>query len=286
MNTFASDFTKEGFLAYRNYRDSELEKLRSTLSPNLSAVVFHYEGDPASKIYLRNKQKLALKFGIDLKIESFKSLDRFEFINKVRNCSDIPRMVQFPLPWPINVNEFDMDIYDIDGLSTGSIVAPCTPLGIMNHLKYVYASKHMSLEDKNIVIINRSDLVGNPLLKLAKEENMNVVQIHSKTSLQNKLRYLAIADVVVTATGKQSFGQLEAAVMNPYRNPIIYDVGIIRTKDGIYGDVSKDLYENKDLAISPVPGGVGLLTLREFIYNILYIHKYLEDWQRGLMQRS
>lgn len=286
MNIFKEFFTKKGFLSYQSYRDEELEELRLSLFPNISAAVFHYKGDPASEVYLRNKQKLALKFNIDLQIKSFDSIDRDKFIYEVRNCRTIPRMVQFPLPWPVNINEFDMDIYDIDGLSNGSIVAPCTPAGIMNHLKFVYACKNRSLEDKNIVIINRSNLVGNPLLELAKAENMNVIQIHSKTSLPNKLRYLAIADVVVTATGKQSFGSLEAAVMNPYRNPIIYDVGIIRTKNGIFGDVCKDLYENKDLAISPVPGGVGLLTLREFIYNILYIQKLKEDWQRGLMQRS
>lgn len=276
---YSDYFTKTAFQFYLEGYDAELKFLRDQYAEDdIKAIAIHSSFDPASEIYLRNKKKIAEKFGIELKIFDIKATSQEEFIKKVQNIKSdyiVPIIIQFPLPWHIPMDKFKIWNRDIDGLSSGSIVDPCTPAGIMKHLQWAMEMEHKDISDLNILIINRSELVGNPLARLARNLDMNVMQIHSKTSLKNKYRLFELADVIVTATGKQNFISLKD-LPHIRRDAIIYDVGITRTKEGkVTGDCSNEIKNIR--TISPVPGGVGLLTLREFIYNILTIHSYIRN---------
>ena len=138
----------------------------------------------------------------------------------------------------------------------------CTPKGIVDYLEFL----KYDFVDKNALIIGRSNIVGRPLAKILLDKSANVTVIHSKTSKENKEKFLKMADLIIVAVGKKYFLNENYLKSNAY----IIDVGINRIDGKLYGDVIPNL--NVSLQ-TPVPGGVGLLTRLSLLENLLLCYK-------------
>ena len=233
--------------------------------------------DPASKVYVRNKMKAAEEVGINATHYSFAVDDKPEAVLemiKVLNYSDFVDgiMVQLPLPKDWNERKIIDAIdpaKDVDGLTTTNIgrlrsgqdcLKPCTAAGIFDLCKYY----NIDLDGKDVTIIGRSNIVGKPLADMMMAEGATVTQCHSHTKqLQNHTDY---ADIVVSAIGQPKF------VTDFYVHgcQTVIDVGINRDENGkLCGDVDFDGVKDKVENITPVPGGVGPMTVAELMKNVV-----------------
>ena len=171
-----------------------------------------------------------------------------------------------PLPRQIDEEEIKLAINpkkDVDGFHPLSKLSPCTPKGIMNYLH----AENIKILGKNAVILGRSNIVGKPMAKLLLAESANVTVLHSKTTFEDMHRYIANADIIVVAIGKQHF------LDNKFEykpDAVIVDVGISRDETGLHGDAIPNLPVRLQ---TPVPGGVGLLTRLALYENLLEIIK-------------
>lgn len=243
-------------------------------------VVITIGNDEASKIYVRNKQRACERVGI--KFENIivdENIDQSDFILLIEDTitSDIKYndyygiILQLPAPSHLVhiFNEIVSPIFDVDGfgntnfyniMTTGtSYNIPATPKGIMTLLN----NYDIDVEGKHVVIIGRSNIVGKPLAQMMLQKNATVTVCHSKT--QNLEKITKTADILVAAIGKPKFIN-ETHISD---GVTIIDVGINRTEDGICGDVDFDRVKDKCYAITPVPGGVGPMTVYSLIENIL-----------------
>ena len=251
----------------------------------LRLVTLQVGEDPASTIYLRRKHEAAQEAGIDSddrKLPVDISEEELLAIVGELNADDAVDgiLVQLPLPAHLDegrvIREID-PIKDVDGLhpfNAGQLylgrptMVPATPLGIMALL----AEHRVSLEGKEAVVVGRSDIVGKPTAHLLLKANATVTICHSRTS--DLARYTLEADVLVVAVGS-------AEVVTPdmvKQGSAVVDVGINRTEGGIVGDVAPDA---ADLAafITPVPGGVGPMTIAMLLRNTVKAARY----RRGLL---
>jgi methylenetetrahydrofolate dehydrogenase (NADP+)/methenyltetrahydrofolate cyclohydrolase len=236
--------------------------------------------DPASKIYVTNKIKAAKTVGIDIELRGFddtisegKLLKEIKDLNSDREVSGI--IVQLPLPKHISraavVAAIDPD-KDVDGfhpLNVGRLYSgidgggftPCTAIGCLELIK----RSEPNLQGKHAVVIGRSNIVGRPLAALLLKEHCTVTICHSKTTDLAKIT--SKADIVISAVGKPKF--LTAEYFNS--ESIVIDVGINRLsyEDGykLIGDVNFDNVKNKVKYITPVPGGVGPMTIAFLLMN-------------------
>lgn len=278
---------KEGILINgKYYADLILEKLKKSIESqkkknNLVAklAIILVGSDPASAIYVRNKINAARKVGIDTKLNNFE-----ENISEKILLSEILRMnldssisgiiVQLPLPKRISkekvINAID-PAKDVDGFHPFNVgilnsgyscgFIPCTARGCLELIKLT----QVNLEGKNVAIVGRSNIVGKPLADLFTTEDATVTLCHSKTT--NLASITANADIVVTAIGKPQFFSSE------YFSPraTVIDVGINRiSSEGNYklvGDVDFESVKNKVSYITPVPGGVGPMTIAYLLTN-------------------
>lgn len=250
-----------------------IEKV-STLDVKPTLVVIQVGDDPASKVYVSQKEKMANKVGFNFvheKLdESISEKELIEIIKNYNNDSNVDGiLVQMPLPKHIdeNVIQNTVDsIKDVDGLTDinagrllhnkDSLVA-CTSYGIMELLNFY----NIDVESKNVVIVGRSNLVSKPLYSLFLNANATVTMCHSKTV--NLEKFTKEADILVVAVGKPKFITRDMVK----ENATIIDVGINRVDGKLCGDVD---YENiKDIAnITPVPGGVGQMTVAMLGKNV------------------
>lgn len=244
-------------------------------------VIISIGDDPASKVYVRNKIKAAEEVGIVVSHLTFSAdEDAFWVRNSIEGCAGNPDidgiMIQLPLPDGWNERELiDMipPSKDVDGLTTTNIgrlrsgqecLRPCTAQGIIDLCKYY----NIELDGKDVTIIGRSNIVGKPLADLMMAEGATITQCHSHTKqLQNHTDY---ADIVVSAIGQPKF--VTDFYVHGYQTVI--DVGINRDENGkLCGDVDfegvKDNVEN----ITPVPGGVGPMTVAELMKNVVIAWK-------------
>ena len=249
---------------------NEISKLET--KPTL--VVIQVGEDPASKVYVSQKEKMANRVGINFihnkQEESISEEELIDIINEYNIDNEVDGiLVQMPLPKHINENNIQNAIdynKDVDGLTDinagrllhnkDSLIA-CTSLGIIELLKYY----NISITSKNVVIVGRSNLVSKPLYSLFINENATVTMCHSKTV--NLEKYTKEADILVVAVGKKHFIAKDMIK----ENSTIIDVGINRVDNKLYGDVD---FENiKDIAnITPVPGGVGQMTVAMLGKNV------------------
>ena len=242
-------------------------------SPELAVIIVG--NDPASEIYVRSKEKACQEVGI--KVETFRLTSDIsaEELNKLidllNNSSAVNGiLVQLPLPRHLNPQEILTRIKpekDVDGfhpLNTGLIIQkqpsafiPCTPKGI---LRLIHTVKQ-DLSGLNAVVIGRSQVVGLPVSHLLLNENCTVTIAHSKT--KNLSEICKKADILIASVGKPEF------VTEDFIKPdaIIIDVGINRTNDGIKGDVKYNEASEKASYITPVPGGVGPMTIAMLLEN-------------------
>ena len=258
----------------------EVFKLRAANGRPPKLVVIQVGDNPASSTYVRNKKKACEECGIKCEdIHLPKEISQFELISKIVeiNLDDTVDgiLVQLPLPEHINertvVDKIDPN-KDVDGftlsnagkLLTGEdCTLPCTPAGVIELLR----STGVNLASKNAVVIGRSNIVGKPMELLLQRENMNVIMLHSKTSQEDMEFYCRHADVVVVATGHEN--TLTDRHFYGGKNPIIIDVGINRGADGkLHGDVSEEVKAKWSSYFSPVPMGVGPMTVAMLMRNV------------------
>jgi len=262
----------------RNNLKNEISKLEGTDKPGLTVILI---GDhPASQIYVRNKEKFAKEVGINSKVIKFDNNITEEQLKseilKLNSDNQVHGiLVQLPLPDHINQRDIIETIdpkKDVDGfhpvnvgnLSSGNdALVPCTPLGCY----YLIKKAVNKLEGLNAVVIGRSNINGKPMTQLLLRENCTVTIVHSKT--KNIEEICKKADLIITAVGnakmvKQTWLKSDAVVI---------DVGINRIElDGnkkIVGDVDFDEVKDKVKAITPVPGGVGPMTIACLLENTL-----------------
>lgn len=256
---------------------SEIKKKTATYEIKPKLAVILVGSDPASQIYVRNKQKKAIATGfesITLPYPEYISeenlLEQIYILNETPSINAI--LVQLPLPEHINtakIMEAIDPIKDVDGftpynfgkLSLGynPYAVPCTPKGIIRLLD----EYKIEIEGKNALVIGRSNIVGKPVSLLLQQRNATVIMAHSKTK---NLKALAQnADIVISATGKAKIFDSEYT----NENSIIMDVGISRSENGLCGDFNfKDII-GKVAYVTPVPGGVGPMTIAMLMENTL-----------------
>jgi len=252
--------------------------LRDGKRPKL-AIVFA-GNNPASQIYVSSKEKACAEVGMESIVLRLPEDITQEYLQNAVNdlCNDITVngvMVQLPLPHGIDPKPILESIpfeKDVDGLSAVSAgksfhdencLLPCTPKGIVCLLK----EYNVPLAGKHAVIIGRSNLVGKPLSVLLLKENCTVTVCHSKT--ENLKSFTQSADILVAAVGKPRF--ITEDMIKP--GATVIDVGINRTEQGLCGDVDDKV---KDIAglITPVPGGVGPMTVTMLMQNTVEAYDY------------
>ena len=236
--------------------------------------------DPASKIYVKNKEKFAKEIGMNSEVIRYPAdlkekelLDKIEELNNNDKVSGI--LVQLPLPKHIDkrkvietiAHEKDVDGFhpmNVGNLSSGyDSSIPCTPLGCSLLLKK--AEKNLS--GKHAVVIGRSNLNGKPMTQLLLKENCTVTITHSKTKdlKEECLR----ADIIIAAVGMPKLVKGDWVK----KGAIVIDVGINKTDSGIVGDVDFDEVSKVAKAITPVPGGVGPMTIACLLNNTVECFK-------------
>ena len=264
----------------RNEIKNEIEsiKLKNNKIPGLTVILI---GDFApSQIYVKNKEKNAKEVGINSEVVRYpKEVTEQEVLKKIKELNDNDAvsgiLVQLPLPPQINkekiINAID-PTKDVDGfhpinvgnLSSGyNATVPCTPLGCLLLIKKVESN----LSGKHAVIIGRSNLNGKPMAQLLLNENCTVTIVHSKTK-DLKTECLK-ADILVAAVGVANLVKADWVK----ENSIVIDVGINKVGDKIVGDVEFDTVKEKVRAITPVPGGVGPMTIACLLKNTLECFK-------------
>ena len=233
--------------------------------------------DPASAVYVRNKEKACEYIGINSKkIEMPEETTEEELLQLVNDLNTDPAingiLVQLPLPKHIDENKILLAIdpmKDVDGfhpVNVGKMVIgeesflPCTPAGIIEMIK----RSGLDIEGKECVIIGRSNIVGKPMAILMLRENATVTVTHSRT--KDLPEVCKRADIIVAALGKAKFVTKDFVK----EGAIVIDVGMDRDEDGkLCGDVDFDEVESIASAITPVPGGVGPMTVTMLLVNCL-----------------
>lgn len=269
----------DGRLIAQNIK-SDLKKEIENLKPkgiNLGLAVILVGEDSASKVYVRNKKKCCDELGIFSKEFCFPEntsekeiLDLIEKLNQDKKINGI--LVQLPLPSHINqkvITESILPEKDVDAFHSSTIgnlltnhtkLLPCTPAGIIE----IFHRENISLTGKHCVVIGRSNIVGKPLAFMLINEDATVTICHSKT--KNLSEICKSADIIICAVGKAKF--LNRNMIK--KGAVIIDVGINRDENGkICGDVDFDDVKNIASAITPVPGGVGPMTIAMLMKNTI-----------------
>ena len=236
--------------------------------------------DEASNVYINQKRKMCNDIGYNFIHEKYddsitedellKNIERF---NSNDNIDAI--LVQMPLPSGINEKSIQNAVNkykDVDGLNDNNIIDlingrdalyPCTACGVISLLdKY-----GVILEGSNVVIVGRSSLVGMPLFHMLENRNATVTLCHSKT--RNLQSITKNSDIIISATGVK--GLIKEDMVN--NNTVVVDVGITRENGKLYGDVDFDNVSKKASLITPVPGGVGPMTIASLAQNVLKAYK-------------
>ena len=270
----------DGKLVSKKVREeltSQINEYKTASGKNVGLAVVVVGDDPASAVYVRNKHKACLEVGItSYQIEYPKETTEEELLRKIDELNTDPNvngiLVQLPLPKHINedavINRIS-PLKDVDAFhpeNVGKIMIgkydflPCTPAGIVELLKHY----NVEVEGKRCVVIGRSNIVGKPMSLLLLERNGTVTICHSRT--KNLSEITKEADIIVVAIGRANF--LTADMVKP--GAVVIDVGINRMPDGkLCGDVDFCEVEKIASKITPVPGGVGPMTITMLLKNAL-----------------
>jgi len=248
-------------------------------SPNLTVIIVGE--NPASQSYVRSKKKFAMEVGFESEtIELPESITQDELLAQIEKLNDNPNvngiLVQLPLPSHIDEQtvirkiavEKDVDGFhpeQVGGLSIGlDTLEPCTPAGIIELLKFY----NIETSGKNAVIVGRSNIVGKPIASMLLKLDATVTITHSRTA--NLSDITRGADILVVAIGRPHF--LTGDMVK--EGAVVIDVGINRTDEGkLVGDVDYEAASKKASYITPVPGGVGPMTIAMLLANTLKAFK-------------
>jgi len=248
--------------------------LKLNKKPGLAVILVGE--DPASKVYVNNKEKMCNKLGIKSFMYKLPYAtteeELFNLIDELNENDEINGiLLQHPVPSHINEKKAFNRISpskDVDGfhvINKGKLASgedafvPCTPLGVIEMLKH----DNFEIAGKHCVIIGRSNIVGKPLYELMLNENATVTICHSKT--KNIKEICKEADILIAALGKPKF-VTEDMVKD---GAIVIDVGINRLDGKLVGDVDFENVSKKAEAITPVPGGVGPMTIAMLMKNVI-----------------
>lgn len=243
--------------------------------PKLAVIMV---GDnPASKVYVKNKSKACEEVGIEyeefLLDENTTQKDLISLIEQLNEREDVSGiLLQSPIPAHLDINEAFRTISpkkDVDGfhpVSVGKLTlgqdtfVSCTPYGVIK----MFEEYNIDLEGKNVVIIGRSNIVGKPLIQCCLNKNATVTVCHSRT--KDLAEHTKRADIVIVAIGKAKF--LKEDMVKD--GAVVIDVGINRGEDGkLCGDVDFENVSRKASYITPVPGGVGPMTIAMLMNNVI-----------------
>jgi methylenetetrahydrofolate dehydrogenase (NADP+)/methenyltetrahydrofolate cyclohydrolase len=258
----------------------EISDLKSKYNviPKIFTIV---TGDnPESRLYLKLREKACEEVGIDTDhIILSESTDEKEILKEIEKLNKDEKVhgiiVQFPLPKNVSQNKImgaidpKKDVEGVNPINLGRTlvgiedIVPCTPLAVLTILKH----ENISLEGRDIVIINHSNIVGKPLAAMLLNRNATVTicQIYTK----NLKRYNIKEDVLRAATGKP--GLIKKDFVK--ENAVLIDVGITRVGDTVKGDIDFESVKEKAAIVTPVPGGVGPVTIACSLKNMLKVFK-------------
>ncbi|WP_426361060.1 bifunctional methylenetetrahydrofolate dehydrogenase/methenyltetrahydrofolate cyclohydrolase FolD [Mammaliicoccus sciuri] len=270
---------------YRAGLQAEVEKLKEhNIVPKLTVILVGNDG--ASQSYVNSKKKAAEKIGMISEIvhmdESSTEEEVLSELDRLNNDDSVSGiLVQVPLPKQVSEAKVleainpDKDVDGFNPINIGRLYTgertfiPCTPLGIMEILKYA----DIDLKGKNVAVIGRSHIVGQPVSKLLTDQDATVTLLHSKST--NTEEVLKQADVIVSAVGRVHL--VTKDLVKP--GAVIIDVGNTPDENGkLKGDVDLEAVKEVASAITPVPGGVGPLTITMVLNNTLLAEK----WKNGL----
>ena len=258
-----------------NLKGKVAELKERNIKPKLAVIMVG--DDNASKIYVRNKSKACEELGIDYEEinmgEDTTQEQLLDTIKKLNNRNDIHGiLLQSPVPKGLDINEAFRTILpekDVDGfnpINVGKLAlgqetfVSCTPFGIIKLLE----EYNIPIEGKNAVIIGRSNIVGKPMLHCLLNKNATVTICHSKT--KNLEEITRKADILIVAIGKTKF--VTQDMVKP--GAVVVDVGINRNEQGkVCGDVDFENVEKIASYITPVPGGVGPMTIAMLMTNVI-----------------
>ena len=254
----------------------ESDKLKiKGISPKLAVILVG--NDSASKIYVKNKNKACEETGIDFQEFLLEEMTTQNELNKlIEELNNTPTvngiLLQSPIPKGLNINEAIQNISpekDVDGfnpINVGKLVTnqdtfiSCTPYGVIK----MFEEYNIDLTSKNVVILGRSNIVGKPMAHCCLNKNATVTICHSKT--QNIQEITKRADILISAIGNPNFVKKDMVK----ENAVVIDVGINRLENGkITGDVDFENVKEKASYITPVPGGVGPMTIAILMHNII-----------------
>tara|TARA_B100000700_G_scaffold266252_1_gene305244 strand:+ start:1073 stop:1918 length:846 start_codon:yes stop_codon:yes gene_type:complete len=258
----------------------KVTELQSTYNSVPGLTVILVGEDPPSKIYVKNKEKFAKEVGMNSEVIRYpENVEEMVVLNKIKELNNDKKisgiLVQLPLPKHIDkrkVIETILPGKDVDGfhpVNVGNLSSgydsniPCTPLGCYLLLKQV----EKNLNGKHAVVIGRSNLNGKPMTQLLLKENCTVTITHSKT--KDLKAECSRADIVIAAVGRPKLVKGDWVK----KGAVVIDVGINKTESGLVGDVDFDEVSKVAKAITPVPGGVGPMTIACLLSNTVECFK-------------
>lgn len=262
----------------KELRKKKLEELKErikTVDKQLGLAVVQVGADEASNVYIKQKEKLATELGYYFVHKNFPNeVTQNELIKELEKLNNDDKIdgiiVQMPLPAHLDASIIQNTISplkDVDGLTyvnAGKLIqnvsglVPCTPKGIIDILD----EYNITLEGTNVVVIGRSILVGKPIANLLINRNATVILCHSKT--KNIAEITKNADIIIVAIGQKHF--LTEDMVK--KDAVVIDVGINREDGKLYGDADFENLKDKCSYITPVPGGVGPMTVYELMNNV------------------
>lgn len=270
----------------------QLKEEISQMDVRPSLAVILVGDDAASQVYVRNKHKACDEVGIrSIQINLSKDVTEDVLISKINelNADNSVHgiLVQLPVPKHINVKNVISAIdprKDVDGFTQNSSFTPCTPAGVLDLLDGI---PDYDIARKTALVIGRSDIVGKPVAKLLLDRNCTVIQAHSKTPKDVLCKMFSFADIVVSAVGRTDIISKYDAEdyfkdnrhdfygnFSNKRDRIIIDVGINRDENGkLCGDFSESFKEKYSSFYTPVPGGVGPMTIAMLLKNTVLAAK-------------
>jgi methylenetetrahydrofolate dehydrogenase (NADP+)/methenyltetrahydrofolate cyclohydrolase len=258
----------------------DIDKIIQTNQRPPGLAVILVGNDPASSIYVGKKEKVCNAIGIKSIVKKYDDtitekalIDEILLLNKDDSVDGI--LIQLPLPMYINqrnIIEAVRPEKDVDGfhpINIGNLFlgyntfVPCTPLGIIELLDFY----NIEIKSKRVVVLGRSNIVGRPLIPLLLQRDATITICHSKTI--NLPEVTRKADIIISAIGKPNYVQREFIG----NGAVVIDVGINRVDGKITGDVSFDDVKNVASFITPVPGGVGPMTIAMLMHNTLKAYR-------------
>ena len=266
----------DGIAIARHVRVGIAERARalSTRGVHPALTVLLVGDDPASAIYVRNKVRACAEVGIKSEVVRLpRDVSERQVLERIRMLNDLPSvhgiLVQLPLPQTISVRrvvetisaEKDVDgfhLYNVGGLVNGQTVfPPCTPYGVQKILEH----EDIELEGKNVTVVGASNIVGKPLALMLMQREATVAICHAKT--RDLTQYTILADILVVAAGSPNL--IVPAMV--HTGAVVIDVGINFVGGRLVGDVDFDGVKQKASYITPVPGGVGPMTVTMLLEN-------------------